>query len=90
MGDIAWLFCYLKDKMCSFKSLPNHKILDWSKLEPFAADKLQIAKMPEFFFHRAENMVRKGENTGYQHFLRFSQCFQKVYSPGSTKPGIVW
>ena len=27
-------------------------------------------------FDRTENIVRKGENAGYQHFLLFLQCFQ--------------
>ena len=26
---------------------------------------------------REENIVRKGENAGYQHFLLFPPCFQK-------------
>ena len=25
-----------------------------------------------------ENIVDKGENAGYQHFLLFPQCFQKA------------
>ena len=29
---------------------------------------------------RVENIVGKGENAGYQHFLLFPQCFQKVKS----------
>ena len=29
-------------------------------------------------FDREENIVRKGENAGYQHFLLFPQCFEKV------------
>ena len=27
---------------------------------------------------RIENIVEKGENAGFQHFLLFSQCFQKL------------
>ena len=27
---------------------------------------------------REENIVGKGENAGYQHFLLFLQCFQKA------------
>ena len=27
---------------------------------------------------RVENIVGKGENAGYQHFLLFPQCFQKA------------
>ena len=26
-----------------------------------------------------ENIVEKGENAGYQHFLLFPQCFQKAF-----------
>ena len=26
-----------------------------------------------------ENIVRKGENAGYQHVLLFAQCFQKAF-----------
>ena len=29
-----------------------------------------------------ENVLEKGENTGYQHFLLFPQCFQKAFSTG--------
>ena len=36
--------------------------------------KLKIA------FGRVENIVGKGENAGYQHFLLFPQCFQKASS----------
>ena len=28
-------------------------------------------------FDKPEHSVRKAENAGYQHFLIFSQCFQK-------------
>ena len=37
-----------------------------------------------------ENIVGKGENAGYQHFLPFLQCFQKVSFSGSLKVGFVW
>ena len=30
-----------------------------------------------YVFDRVENIVGKGENAGYQHFLLFPQCFQK-------------
>ena len=39
---------------------------------------------------RAENIVGKGENAGYHHFLFFPQCFQKPSISGSLKVGIVW
>ena len=40
-------------------------------------------------FDRVENIVGKGENAGYQHFLHFPQCFEKAY-PDTTKGVIGW
>ena len=37
-----------------------------------------------------ENIVEKGENAGYQHFLHFPQSFQKVSFSGLWKVEIVW
>ena len=36
---------------------------------------------------RVENIVGKGKNASYQHFLLFSQCFQKPFCPMLLKPG---
>ena len=36
-------------------------------------------------FDRVENIVGKGENAGYQHFLLFPQCFQKASFLGVVK-----
>ena len=37
-----------------------------------------------------ENIVGKGENAGYQHFLLFPQCFEKASFPDTSKGVIVW
>ena len=71
-----------------FKSLPNDKILDWSKLKAFADDKCD--KKLKIVLGRVENIVGKGENACYQHFLLFPQCFQKAYFSRSFKVEIVW
>ena len=42
-----------------------------------------------YVLDRVENIVGKEENAGNQHFLLFSQCFQKSSSPRSLKVGIV-
>ena len=42
-----------------FTPLPNHKILDMTKLKAFADNKLNIAKMMISLFERAENAVGK-------------------------------
>ena len=37
---------------------------------------------------RVENIVGKGENAGYQHFLLFPQCFLKTSFVGSKRLGL--
>ena len=37
-----------------------------------------VAQMMTFVLNRIENIVGKGENAGYQHFLLFPQRFQKA------------
>ena len=70
-------------------TLLNDKIFDMTKLKAFADDKVNVAKMMISVFDRLENIVGKGENAGYQHFL-FPQCFQKASFLGLLKVGIVW
>ena len=63
-------------------SLPDEKILDWSKLKACADNKLMVAKIMIYVFDSIENIVGKGENSGYQHFILFPQCFQRASSQG--------
>ena len=65
--------------------LPNDKFLDWSKLKAVADDKSNVAAKLKFVLGRVENIVGKGENAGYQHFLLFPQCFQKASLLGVIK-----
>ena len=39
-------------------------------------------QMTDLVSKRLENIVGKGENADYQHFLLFPQYFQKAYSTG--------
>ena len=73
-----------------FNPLPNNKIWDHSNLKAFADDILKVIQMTICVTDWVENIVGKGENAGYQHFLLFPQCFQKASCPGSLKVGIVW
>ena len=41
-------------------------------------------------FDRVENLVGKGENAGYQHFLLFPQCFIEASFPDTSKGVIAW
>ena len=71
-------------------TLPNENILTLSTLKAITEDKFSVAKMMVSVLDGIENIVGKGENAGYQHFLLFPQCFQKLSFSGSLKVGIVW
>ena len=58
--------------------LLNNKISASSKLKAFADDKLNVDNIVISVSYWVENIVGKGENAGYQHFLLFPQCFQKA------------
>ena len=60
-------------------SLPIDKMLGWSKLKAFADDKIKVTEKFKFVLGRVENIVGKGENAGYQHFLLFPQCFLTMF-----------
>ena len=61
--------------LIALNPVPNDKILDLSKLKAFADNNLNVNKKFKFALGRAEKIVGKGENAGYQHFLLFPQCF---------------
>ena len=64
--------------MDHLNSLPNNKILDWSKLKAYADDKINVTEKLKFVIGSLENNVGKGENAGYQHLLLLLQCFLKA------------
>ena len=67
-----------------FTSSPNDKILDVTKLNAFADDKVNVAQMLVSVFDRIENIVGKGENAGYKHFS-FSHYVFKGFFFGVVK-----
>ena len=74
----------------NLNSLPNDTIWALTKMKAIAGDKFNVAKMLISLYDRIENIVEKGENAGYQHFLLFPQCFQKASFSGSSKVITVW
>ena len=78
----------------SYNSLPNNRILDQSKMEDFRDNKINVTRnvslQVHFVLGRVENIMGKGENAGYQHFLLFLQCFQKLSFSRSLKVRTVW
>ena len=73
-------------------SLSNNKILDQSNLKAFADDisNIVLIMIGITDWVHVRNIVRKGENAGYQHFLPFPRYFQKTSYSGSLKVGILW
>ena len=69
---------------------PNDKTLHQSKFRVFADDKTIVTQKFKFTFGRLENIVGKEENAGYQNFLLFPQCFQKLSFPEALKVGVMW
>ena len=70
-------------------SVPNDGKLDSSKFKAFADGNLDMAIVIRYFFDKVENIVGKGENAGYQHFLLFQKCFQEFSSLGSLEVAIL-
>ena len=66
------------------------KFIDRSKSKAFADGKINVNEKMKFDLGRVENIVGKGENAGYQHFLLFPQRFQKGFFSRSLKVRIVW
>ena len=76
-------------KFCCY-SLANNKFLGWSKFKAFADDKIKVTEKMKFALEMAQNIIGKGENAGYQHFLLFPQYFQKATFSRPLKVGILW
>ena len=58
-----------------FNALPNNKILDQSKLKVLADGTINVNEKLKLVSRRAENILGKEKNAGYQHLLVFSKCF---------------
>ena len=80
MQQKNYFSCIMQLSSCKGRrnSLPNDKVLDQSNSKDFADDKINVTCVTNFVMGSVENIVGKGENAGYQHFLHFPQCFQKA------------
>ena len=45
-------------------------------MKAYADNKINVTEKLKFILGKLENIVEKGENAGYQHFLLFPQCFK--------------
>ena len=70
-------------------TLYQAKILDPIQIQAFLDDKINVTQKVKFVLGWLENIVEKGENAGYQHFLLFPHCFQNHSLSLSLKVGIV-
>ena len=51
------------------------KFSEESKFKELADVKINLTQKFKFVFEWVENILGKGENAGYQHFLLFPKCF---------------
>ena len=93
-STICYLYIYvslvylLPHKLCSvpfINPFQDDKILGLPKLkafvDEFVEDNSNVTQNIKVVFPRIKkNIVGKEENAGYQHFLLFPQCFQRVFS----------
>ena len=72
-------------------SLPNDQIINLSKLKAFTDNKINVTQQLKFELGRVENIMGKGENAGYQHFLLSSslQCYRLSYGAHQHNFGVV-
>ena len=83
-------YCAVKGFKTCFNPLPDHKILDRSKLKQSSDDNFKFDENSRKFSKRVENTVGKGEIAHYEQFLLFPQRFQKACFRGASKGVIVW
>ena len=80
------MYSTYKAKLCHVNiSLPNNKILALNIFKAFADDKIIVTQKLKFVLGRVENIVGKGENAGYQHFLLSHYVFQRLLCWGSSR-----
>ena len=71
-------------------SLPNNKILDWSKLKAYADDKLNAIEKLKFVFGLGRKQGGKGENAGLhacEHLLCYLLTAIVISTLSQTSPG---
>ena len=70
-GDSSIPEQYGSISLCTkINSLPNDKIVDWSKMKAFADDKIHVTEKLKLVLERLENIVGKGENAGYHNVFK--------------------
>ena len=55
------------------------------KMTAYADRHFILAQVVRFFCEIIENIMGKGENAGYQHFLLFPKCFEKDFLSRASK-----
>ena len=80
----------LLENSCTINHYQTNFFLGLSISKAFADDKIKVTENLNYVLRGIENIVEKGEHAGYQHILRFTQCFLKASFSGSSKVRIVW
>ena len=57
-------------------------------MKTLADNKINVTENSKFVLGRVENIVGKGENAAYQHFLLFHNVFKSLLRMGCYKLGL--
>ena len=89
--EFSTIFFKSEIVICTFfNPFPNDKFLDWSKLKELADNNFKFDENGRKFSKQVENTVGKGEIARYEQFFLFPQCFPKISTADTLKPGLVW
>ena len=66
----------------SIETLPNDKILDWTKLKAFADDIKNMTEKLKFVVRRVEKHCGKGQNASLPAFFPIPSVFKQFLSQG--------
>ena len=73
--NLARMIGYVFHKIENIEYLTHYQMTNFYrpiKLKAFADNKINVNEKLKFGLERIENIVGKGENAGYQHFLLIS------------------
>ena len=76
---------FFQDLVLSVKLFTKRQNFRFVQIESFCRRQNKCDLKIEICFWNDKNILEKGENAGYQHFLLFPKCFQKLPSLESFK-----
>ena len=87
-GELSAIFNKFEIVSTTSFSLELSELSFGRGFKPFC--NINVNEKFKFILGGVKNIVGKGENAGYHHFLFLPKCFQKATFSGSLKVQIMW